>query len=64
MPISMEAFAPSPSLPEAVDVAIIGGGIIGITAALELAERGISVAVCEKGDVGHEQSAATGAGCA
>ncbi|MCA3664162.1 MAG: D-amino-acid oxidase, partial [Methylobacterium sp.] len=45
MPISMEAFAPSPSLPEAVEVAIIGGGIIGITAALELAERGISVAV-------------------
>jgi len=56
VPISMEAFAPSPSLPEAVDVAIIGGGIIGITAALELAERGVSVAVCEKGDVGHEQS--------
>jgi len=56
VPISMEAFAPSPSLPEAVDVAIIGGGIIGISAALELAERGISVVVCEKGDVGHEQS--------
>ncbi|APZ52201.1 NAD(P)/FAD-dependent oxidoreductase [Salipiger abyssi] len=43
-------------LPEAVDVAIVGGGIIGVAAALTLAERGISVALFEKGIVAGEQS--------
>lgn len=56
MPIVMDPFEPSPDLPAAVDIVIIGGGIIGISTALVLAERGISVAVCEKGKVGHEQS--------
>ena len=44
------------ALPAQVDVAIVGGGIIGITAALELAQRGQSVAVLEKGVVAGEQS--------
>ena len=39
-----------------VEVAIIGGGIIGTSIALELADRGVSVALCEKGGIGHEQS--------
>ncbi len=43
-------------LPERVDVVIIGGGIIGASTALELAERGVSVALCEKGEIGAEQS--------
>lgn len=43
-------------LPEKVDVVVIGGGIIGASTALELAERGISVALCEKGGIGQEQS--------
>ncbi|HEY0122008.1 MAG TPA: FAD-binding oxidoreductase [Rhizobium sp.] len=43
-------------LPEKVDVVIIGGGIIGASTALELAERGLKVALCEKGGIGHEQS--------
>ncbi|PZX14943.1 glycine/D-amino acid oxidase-like deaminating enzyme [Palleronia aestuarii] len=43
-------------VPEQVDVAIIGGGIAGISAAIELAARGRSVALFEKGRVGGEQS--------
>lgn len=56
VPITMDPFDPTPDLPASVDIVIIGGGIIGISTALFLAERGISVAVCEKGRVGHEQS--------
>ena len=43
-------------LPDEVDVAIVGAGIIGITTALFLAERGLRVAVFEKGQVACEQS--------
>jgi len=43
-------------LPAEVDVVVIGGGIIGTATALELAERGTRVALCEKGGIGHEQS--------
>ncbi|MEL7543882.1 MAG: FAD-binding oxidoreductase [Pseudomonadota bacterium] len=43
-------------LPDAVDVAIIGGGIIGIAAAWHLARSGSSVAVFEKGQIAGEQS--------
>ncbi|PZN56049.1 MAG: D-amino-acid oxidase [Proteobacteria bacterium] len=39
-----------------MDVVVIGGGIIGSSTALELAERGLRVAVCEKGGIGQEQS--------
>lgn len=38
------------------DVVIIGGGIVGCAAAYYLTKRGVSVVVCEKGDVGLEQS--------
>ena len=43
-------------LPKKTTVAVIGGGIIGVSTALELAERGISVVVLEKGIVAGEQS--------
>jgi glycine/D-amino acid oxidase-like deaminating enzyme len=43
-------------LPERVDVVVIGGGIIGVSTALYLAAKGISVAVCEKGAIAGEQS--------
>lgn len=44
------------SLPEATDVVVVGGGIIGIATALNLAERGQQVVVLEKGRVAGEQS--------
>lgn len=44
------------ALPRRVEVVIIGGGIIGASTALELAERGISVVLCEKGRIAAEQS--------
>ena len=40
----------------AADVVVIGGGIVGCAAAYYLARRGVSVILCEKGDVGLEQS--------
>ncbi|NVO56484.1 FAD-binding oxidoreductase [Rhodobacteraceae bacterium B1Z28] len=44
------------SLPKKVDVVVIGGGIIGVSTALELVERGNSVLLCEKGQIAGEQS--------
>lgn len=38
------------------DVAVIGGGLIGLLTAAELAERGMRVTVLEKDDLGFEQS--------
>jgi glycine/D-amino acid oxidase-like deaminating enzyme len=46
----------SATLPAKVDVVVIGGGIVGVCTALTLAERGVSVALREKGLIGGEQS--------
>ena len=42
--------------PATTAVVIIGGGIVGLTAALTLAERGVAVTVLEKGRLAGEQS--------
>jgi glycine/D-amino acid oxidase-like deaminating enzyme len=56
MPIPIRTVQPDPALPARADVVVIGGGIIGITTALFLARKGVSVALCEKGEIGAEQS--------
>src|SRR5262245_29134585 len=43
-------------LPAQADVVVIGGGVIGVSAAYHLAKKGYSVALVEKGYVGAEQS--------
>ena len=45
-----------PELPKRVSVVVIGGGIVGTSTALSLAQKGVSVALCEKGVIGAEQS--------
>jgi glycine/D-amino acid oxidase-like deaminating enzyme len=52
----VDPVASDPTLPERTDVVIIGGGIVGVSTALFLAEKGIAVALCEKGAIGGEQS--------
>src|SRR3982074_1567862 len=47
-------------LPARADVVIVGGGIIGASTALFLAQRGVSVVLCEKGHIAGEQSSRTG----
>ena len=46
----------STEFPSSTTVVIIGGGIVGLTAALTLSERGIPVVVLEKGRIAGEQS--------
>ena len=52
----LDPVPPDLTLPDAVDTVVIGGGIVGTSTALELAERGQRVALCEKGEIGGEQS--------
>ena len=53
---NIEHVIPNEILPTRADAVVIGAGIIGICTALELAERGLSVVVVEKGEVAAEQS--------
>jgi glycine/D-amino acid oxidase-like deaminating enzyme len=46
-----EPFGPACPLPHQVEVAIVGGGIAGISTALHLARAGVQVAVLEQGTV-------------
>src|SRR5258707_913613 len=52
----VDPVASDESLPDRADVVVIGGGIIGPTTALFLAQKGVSVAACGKGHIAGEKS--------
>jgi len=51
------------TLPPRAGVVVIGGGIIGVSAALFLARAGVPVVVCEKGQIAGEQSSRNAGWC-
>ena len=56
-PISSETPIQFPGpIPDACDVVVIGGGVIGVMTAWFLADRGLRVTLCEKGRIAGEQS--------
>ena len=52
----VDPLPPETGFPAQADVVIIGGGIIGTSAALYLAQKGLKVVLCEKGHIAGEQS--------
>ena len=52
----VDPVASDETLPARADVVVIGGGIIGVSTALFLAQKGVSVVLCEKGHIAGEQS--------
>lgn len=56
MPAPLRFIQSTPTLPTEADAVVIGGGIIGTFTAYYLAQRGLNVALLEKGVVGGEQS--------
>ena len=50
------AYGARQALPRSCDVLIVGGGIVGVSAAYHLARSGVSVVLCEKGRIAGEQS--------
>jgi NADPH-dependent 2,4-dienoyl-CoA reductase/sulfur reductase-like enzyme len=51
------------ALPDKADVAVVGGGFCGLSAARVLAQRGVRVALLEAESMGWAQAAATVAWC-
>jgi len=56
MPVQVDVVQNSAGFPSQVDAVVIGAGIIGTCTAYELAKKGLSVALIEKGVVAGEQS--------
>lgn len=52
----VQPVASNPALPPRADVVVIGGGLIGVSAAFHVTKKGVSVALCEKGLIAGEQS--------
>jgi glycine/D-amino acid oxidase-like deaminating enzyme len=55
MPV-IDRVTSDPEMPKKTTVVVIGGGVIGVATALELAERGIPAVILEKGIIAGEQS--------
>jgi len=60
---AVQRVASDEALPEAVDVVVVGGGIVGTTSAYYLAKLGLSVALIEKGYIACEQSSRSWGWC-
>jgi sarcosine oxidase subunit beta len=60
--ITRTAVAPSMMTARSVDIAIVGGGIVGASCAYFLADRGASVLLLESGRVGREASGVNAGG--
>jgi len=56
MPAPLFRIDTASDLPTHADAVVIGGGIVGTSAAYYLARRGLSVVLLEKGMIGAEQS--------
>ena len=56
MSIELQLVASDPALPQSTGIVVVGGGIIGTSATLFLARAGMRVVLCEKGEIGAEQS--------
>ncbi len=52
----IDSFAADGRQPARTGIVVIGGGIVGISAALALAQAGVAVTLCEKGELVGEQS--------
>jgi glycine/D-amino acid oxidase-like deaminating enzyme len=53
---AIDLLPPDRTVPARANAVVIGGGIIGVSTALELKERGLDVVLVEKGEIAAEQS--------
>ncbi|MFC0408536.1 NAD(P)/FAD-dependent oxidoreductase [Roseomonas elaeocarpi] len=56
MPPQIDTVPSDTEMPAQAEVVVIGGGVIGVSTALFLRQRGLSVVLCEKGQIAGEQS--------
>ncbi len=56
----LQAFEPLPAGEHSCDVAVVGGGLAGLSAAIELRQRGFAVALLEAQTIGHGASGRNG----